>query len=140
MLYNFKSIKAYSKTRKRPRIIFISILLFGVAISLLKGKSMYDIFVGIKYGLLYLFIFLSATFLGWISTENTTNKFLKFLKYTLITTLIVGFLRQGLKFIWPDFFLNIGYGPLNDFKFGVKPPIYYLTGYQGTERRQGIFS
>ncbi|MEI6119187.1 MAG: hypothetical protein WCP92_08565 [bacterium] len=70
---------------------------------------MYDIFVGIKYGLLYLLIFLSSTFIGRLFSEKHTNNFLKFLKYLLITTLIAGFLRQGLKFIWPDIFLHIGY-------------------------------
>lgn len=139
-LYNFKSIKQYLKIRKRSRITFASIILFGVIISLLKGKGMYDIFVGIKYGLLYLFIFLSSTFIWWICTEKHSHKILNFLKYLLITTLIVWFLRQGIKFIWPDIFLHIGYWPLNDFKFWVKPPIYYLTGYQGTPRRQWIFS
>ncbi|MFA7298106.1 MAG: hypothetical protein WC010_00455 [Candidatus Absconditabacterales bacterium] len=137
---NFKALKSYLKIRKRPRITLIILISFGVGISLLKGKGTYDIFIGIKYGLLYLLIFLSSTFIGRLFTEKSTNNFLKFLKYFLITTLITGFLRQGFKFIRPDFFLNIGYGPLNDFKFGVKPPIYYLTGYQGTPRRQGIFS
>lgn len=158
-LANFRTLKIYLKTWKRPRITFIIIILFGVGISLLKGKWMYDIFVGIKYGLLYLFIFLSATFIGHIRNKKDSNyspltkgdaegrgiwygvqKILNFLKYLLITTLIVWFLRQGLKFIRPDFFLHIGYGPLNDFKFWVKPPIYYLTWYQGTSRRQWIFS
>lgn len=137
---NFKILKSYLKTRKRPRITFIIILIFGIGISLLKWKWLYDISVGIKYGLLYLFIFLSATLIGRLFTKEKTNTFLKFLKYLLITTLIAGFLRQGLKFIRPDLFLQIGYGPFNDFKFGVKPPIYYLTWYQGTSRRQGIFS
>jgi len=149
-LANFKTLNAYLKTRKRPRITFIIILLFGVSISLRKGKSIYDIFVGIKYGLLYLFIFLSATLIWYIrktwkqniSTFQHFNisTFTTFLKYLLTATLLVWFLRQGLKFIRPDIFLHIGYGPLNDFKFGVKPPIYYLTGYQWTARRQGIFS
>lgn len=140
LIFNFKVIKSYFKTRKRPRITFFIIILFGVGISLLKGKWVYDIFVGIKYGLLYLFIFLSATFIGRIFTEKNTNKYINFLKYLLITTLIGWFLRQGLKFIRPDIFLHIGYGPFNDFKFWIKPPIYYLTWYQGTPRRQGIFS
>lgn len=139
-IMNFKSLTTYLKTRKRPRITLIILLLFGVGISLLKGKWIYDIFVGIKYGLLYLLIFLSSTFIGRLFSEKNTNNFLKFLKYLLITTLIAGFLRQGLKFIWPDIFLHIGYGPFNDFKFWIKPPIYYLTWYQGTPRRQGIFS
>ena len=29
---------------------------------------------------------------------------------------------------------------LNDYYFGDNPPIYYLTGYEGTLRRQGLFS
>jgi len=140
LILNFKVIKSYFRTRKRSRITFFIIILFGVGISLLKGKWVYDIFVGIKYGLLYLFIFLSATFIGRIFTEKNTNKYINFLKYLLITTLIGWFLRQGLKFIRPDIFLHIGYGPFNDFKFWIKPPIYYLTWYQGTPRRQGIFS
>lgn len=140
ILLNIKVITSYLKIRKRPRITFIILIAFGVWISLLKGKWMYDIFVGIKYGLLYLVIFLSSTFIGRLCSEKNTNNFLKFLKYLLITTLIGWFLRQGLKFIWPDLFLHIGYGPFNDFKFGIKPPIYYLTWYQGTPRRQGIFS
>ncbi|MCX6825316.1 MAG: hypothetical protein NTY80_03750 [candidate division SR1 bacterium] len=149
LISNFKDIKAYLTTWKWPRIAFISIMIFGIGISFMKGKSVYDIFIGIKYGLLYLYIFLSATFIGHIRSSKTPGivthesgigNFLKFLKYLLITTLFVGFLRQGLKFIWPDFFLHIGYGPFNDFVFGNKPPIYYLTGYKGTSRRQGIFS
>ncbi|MEI6673005.1 MAG: hypothetical protein WCL02_06900 [bacterium] len=97
-LYYFKAWKAYFATWKRPRITFISILIFGVTISLVKGKAMYDIFVGIKYGLLYLFIFLSATFIGYIWNKKDSKilnskfyimNYVKFLKYLLITTLIV---------------------------------------------------
>lgn len=139
-LMNFKTIQTYLKTWKRPWITFIILIVFGVWISLSKGKWMYDIFVGIKYGLLYLFIFLSASFIGRLCTENKTDKYIIFLKYLLITTLIGWFFRQGLKFIWPDLFLHIGYWPLNDFKFWIKPPIYYLTWYKWTPRRQGIFS
>lgn len=29
---------------------------------------------------------------------------------------------------------------MDDFAFGVQPPIYYLTGYEGTLRWQGIFA
>ncbi|MEI6773651.1 MAG: hypothetical protein WCL18_02240 [bacterium] len=74
------------------------ILVFGVVISLIKEKSVYDIFVGIKYGLLYLFIFLSATFIGYLWSQKDTKilnakshimDFLTFLNYLLITTLIV---------------------------------------------------
>ena len=148
-IYNSKTLIAYLKTWKRPRITFIGILIFGVGISFIRDKSVYDIFVGIKYGLLYIFIFLSATYIWYlwskkdskgINSEFYIMHFLNFLKYLLIITVIGWFIRQWLKFIRPDIFLHIGYWPLNDFKFGVKPPIYYLTGYQWTSRWQWIFS
>jgi hypothetical protein len=147
---NIKSIKSYLKTWKRPRITLIILIIFGILMSIFKGKEIYDIFVGIKYGLLYLFIFLSATFIGYIWKKKEANSsifqhfnisiFINFLKYLLIITIIGWFIRQWLKFIRPDIFLHIGYWPLNDFKFWVKPPIYYLTGYKWTPRRQWIFS
>ncbi|MDR2541041.1 MAG: hypothetical protein LBD11_04615 [Candidatus Peribacteria bacterium] len=41
----------------------------------------------------------------------------------------------------PDFFSWIGYElHLNDRQFDQKPPLYYLTGWEGTLRRQGLFS
>ncbi|MBQ7074134.1 hypothetical protein IJM86_03600 [bacterium] len=29
---------------------------------------------------------------------------------------------------------------LDNYQYGMKPPIYYLTGYEGTLRWQGLFS
>jgi len=40
----------------------------------------------------------------------------------------------------PDFFYSLGYGGLNDYTQGENPPIYYLTWYEWTLRRQGFFS
>lgn len=127
-----RNIKSYLRIWKWPRITLIVILLFGSIISMYKGKTPYDIFVGIKYGFLYLGILLSATYIGYTIAQKPRGmtfiqKFITFLKYFLLSTVLVGFIRQGLKFIRPDRFLQIGYGPFNDFKFGVKPPIYYLT-------------
>ena len=50
------------------------------------------------------------------------------------------FLWQWAKLIWPDFFMRIWYWQLNDFFFGKNPPIYYLTGFEGTLRWQWLFS
>lgn len=140
-----KHIKEYLSKRKRPRICLIILVVFSVGVSYLKGKNMSDMLIGIKYGFLYLPIFLSATFIGHIFSKIENGKlkienFVKRVKYFLITTLIVGFVRQIAKFIIPDLFLKIWYWPFQDFVFGAKPPIYYLTGYQGTSRRSWIFS
>jgi hypothetical protein len=41
----------------------------------------------------------------------------------------------------PELFAWMGYElKLDDFQFGEKPPLYYLTGYEGTLRRQGLFA
>ncbi|MFA5747726.1 MAG: hypothetical protein WC872_01300, partial [Candidatus Absconditabacterales bacterium] len=143
-LCNIKIIWEYLKKWKRPRIIFGFLLIFSIIISYFKGKGFYDIFVGIKYCFIYVLIFLTASGIGYVISKKNKitliTKYINFLKYILIVTLIVGFVWQILKFIWPDWFWHIGYGPFDNFKFGVKPPIYYLTGYEGTSRWQGIFS
>ncbi|MCX6823094.1 MAG: hypothetical protein NTX91_03835 [candidate division SR1 bacterium] len=149
IIFYTKEFGSYLKKRKRPWICLIVLAAFSVGVSYLKGKGISDMLIGIKYGFLYLPIFLSATFLGHIRNNKEKNlkhttynmqHFLKRVKYFLITTLIVGFIRQITKFIRPNRFMTIGYGPFQDFVFGAKPPIYYLTGFHGTSRRQGIFS
>jgi len=136
--------KAFLKTRKYPLIAFSVLLLFWVWISKLIGKGRSDIFIGIKYGVRYLWILFSAVFVGYNLAHNQKHtlleKFLNYALYTLVIIVTVGFLWQFAKLVFPDFFTWIGYGPLNDFSFGVKPPLYYLTGYEWTLRRQGIFA
>ena len=73
LIANFRRINSYIRTWKRPRITLLIILTFSVGVSLLKGKWVYDIFVGIKYGLLYLFIFLSSTFIGRIWNKKDSD-------------------------------------------------------------------
>ncbi|MDR2190321.1 MAG: hypothetical protein LBP53_03920 [Candidatus Peribacteria bacterium] len=59
----------------------------------------------------------------------------------MLLTVIIGFVWQGLKLWKPDFFASLGYElKLDDFQFGSKPPLYYLTGYEGILRRQGLFA
>ncbi|MFZ2912546.1 MAG: hypothetical protein WAZ75_05710, partial [Candidatus Absconditicoccaceae bacterium] len=136
-----KDWKNYFNRRKYPWIAFIIMIIWGVIISLLAEKSISDMLIGIKYGFFYIFIFLSSSFLGFVG-KDTLNKIknLSNIGYFLIGIVVLGFARQGAKLIWPDFFMQIGYGPLNDFFFGKNPPIYYLTGYEGTLRWQGLFS
>ena len=144
IIFYTKELKEYFQKRKRPWICLIILIVFSVGVSYVKGKNISDMLIGIKYGFLYLPIFLSATFIGHIislrSSTFNIQRFVKRIKYFLITTLIVWFVRQIAKFITPDLFFKIWYGPFQDFVFGAKPPIYYLTGFHGTARRSGIFS
>lgn len=136
--------RQFLKTRKYSLIFLWALLIFGIVISKWMDKSRYDILVGIKYGLRYLIILITAIYIGFsLAYEKNKERFMKFLHfflYTLIIIMLFGFLRQWAKLIIPEFFHQIGYGPLKDFVFGDKPPIYYLTWYQWTLRWQGIFA
>lgn len=136
-----KDWKNYFNRRKYPWIAFIIMIIWWVIISLLAEKSISDMLIWIKYWFFYIFIFLSSSFL-WFVWKDTLNKIknLSNIWYFLIWIVVLWFARQWAKLIWPDFFMQIWYGPLNDFFFGKNPPIYYLTGYEWTLRWQGLFS
>jgi len=141
----YKDWAAYFKKRKYPWIAFFVILIWWIIISIFAHKSMSDMLIWIKYGFFYIFIFLSASFIGFVkkeirNLESGIGKSLKIVWYRLMGIVIAGFVWQWAKLIWPDFFMQIWYGPLNDFFFGKKPPIYYLTWYEWTLRWQGLFS
>lgn len=148
---DIKSFGSYWKKWKNLRYLFFTLLATSLFFSYIQDKALYDMFVGFKYGFYYLFIFLSATFLGhglvqqWTKKEvskqdDKIKKFITFFAWTLVGVVIFWFLWQWAKLIFPNFFFEIGYGPLNDFQFWTNPPLYYLTGFEGTLRWQGIFA
>lgn len=145
MIVHRKDIAGYLKQWKYPWIAFWVLLIFGIGISLWQGKSWGDMIIGIKYGFWFLGIFLTASFVGHVlakakESEQKMSRFWTRIMYVLLGVVVIGFVRQGAKLIFPDRFMSIGYGPLNDFFYGIKPPLYYLTGLGGTLRRQGIFA
>lgn len=146
-LSNIKHRKWYFSHRWKLRIGLIILLLFSGSLSFFVfDKSLNELLIGIKYGLRYFIILFLAWGLGYFLKKNqkpdskAENKWLWRLKYWLLTIIILGRIRQFLKILFPDRFQSIGYGQLDDYHFGVNPPIYYLTGFEWTLRRQGLFS
>jgi len=136
-----KDWKNYFKKWKYPWIAFVIMIAWWLIISLEMGKSISDMLIWIKYWFFYIFIFLSASFVWFVGKGKFEKiKSIRSIWYALIWIIIAGFIWQWAKLIWPDFFMHIWYGPLNDFFFGKNPPIYYLTGYEWTLRWQGLFS
>ena len=133
--------KNYFTKWKYPWIAFVVMIIWWLIISFWIGKSISDMLIWIKYWFFYIFIFLSASFL-WFVWKDKLEKInsLRSIWYWLIWIVVAWFVRQIAKLIWPNFFMHIWYGPLNDFFFGKNPPIYYLTWYEWTLRWQGIFS
>lgn len=152
--YFFTAISSFSSYRKQwkyLRYLFFSLLGVSVFFSYIQDKTIYDMFVGFKYWFHYIFLFLSATFLGHVFSKPGTKKyvaerdekikkFINFFVRTLVSVVTIWYIWQWAKLIFPEFFFWLWYGPLNDFFFGANPPIYYLTGFEGTLRWQWIFS
>jgi len=156
-LLHFKDTKKYFQKRKSVWIILLVLLIYAITISLFHDKTRYNILVGLKYNFHFLWVFLSASLIGFLffykhsskkysqtKQENTLQKnfpkIIFYSQYALVSIILLGFLAQILKFTNPGRFTKIGFGPIGDFVFGQNPPIYYRTGPGGIPRRQGIFS
>lgn len=136
-----KDWKNYFGKWKYPWIAFIIMIIWWIVISLWADKSISDMLIWIKYWFFYIFIFLSASFLWFVGKGKLEKiKSLKNIWYYMVWIVVLWFVRQIAKLIWPDFFMQIWYGPLNDFFFGKNPPIYYLTWFEWTLRWQGLFA
>lgn len=143
LILHFKQLKEYFKTRKWTWISFLGLSLFSVLISyFFLEKNVSDIIIGFKYCFQWMVIFLSFTMIGFFYREKFSSQgFLHRLKIFLIFIVIFWFFWQILKLVSPDFFSWIGYElNLDNYKPEMKPPLYYLTGYEGTLRWQGLFS
>lgn len=138
----YKKIIPYLKKYFLWWMLFSVLTLFSLGMSYYLGKNISSLLIGFKYTFYYLFIFLSATFLGYTIFKDSKHfsKYVKIGIILLFSIVVFWYLFQGAKMLFSDFFFHIGYGPLDDFVYAIKPPIYYLTGYKGVTRRQGIFS
>lgn len=141
LIFWYKNFKPYWKHWKKTWIAFIVLIIFSVVLSRLKDVSWSNMFIGIKYGFWWIFILISASFLGYVISEKwQKSKLIQKLPRVLVWIVILWFLWQWAKLLCPDFFYSMWYGWLNDYTQWENPPIYYLTGYQGTLRRQWLFS
>lgn len=143
LILNRKQIGEYLKRRKWCRIVFIILSIFSVGISfLLCEKTLSDCVVGFKYCFQRMAIFLSFTMIGFFYKEKLKSQtFLSWLKIFIVFVVLFWFFWQIGKLIRPNLFELMGYTlNLDNYQYGMKPPIYYLTGYEGTLRWQGLFS
>jgi len=137
----FKKFKPYWKHRKKTWIAFIILIVVSVLFSLLKDATWSNMFIGIKYWFRWMFILISASFFGYVVSEKwQKSKLIQILPRVLVWIVWLWFLWQWAKLLRPDFFYSLGYGGLNDYTQGENPPIYYLTWFEWTLRRQWFFS
>ena len=137
----YKKFKPYWKQRKKPCIAFIILIIFSVLLSRFKDVSRSNMFIGIKYWFWWMFILMSAGFFGYVISEKwQKSKLIQTLPRVLVWIVILWFLWQWAKILWPDFFYSMGYWRLNDYVQWENPPIYYLTWYEWTLRWQWFFS
>lgn len=140
VIFNSDKIKDYLKRWKKVWIAFVVLIWFSLLVSFLQKTTMSNMMIGLKYGMRYLLIFLTASFVWFAWIKKFSEKDISWIQYLLMFILFFGFLWQLLKIFMPDFFMWIWYGKLDDFHYGSNPPIYYLTGYEGTMRWQWMFA
>jgi len=138
--WKYKQIIPFVRHWKYSLLISTVTIITAIALSLRQWTELYNIFIGIKYGYMFLWILLSALFVWRTLTKQQEEKLTIIIPKIVLTTIIVGLLRQMAKYIWPDFFFNIGYGQIGDFIFGQEPPVYYRTGPWWEPRLQGLFA
>ena len=146
-LLHIKFWKTYFSQRIKMRIWVIFLIWFTSLFSwFIFDKNITDILIGIKYGFRYFIILLWSIGIGFfLEKENNRSEkrvinWLNLVKWGLVFTVVIGRIWQFLKLLKPEWFYHIGYWGLDDFHFGVNPPIYYLTGFKWSLRRQGLFS
>ena len=142
-LYNIKYWKDYFKSYWKIIVAFLFLLFFWFLTSyFLFEKSFSDILIWVKYGVWWMIIILSATAVWFFMQKRKVNlhKAYPYVKWGLVSILVLWWIWQGLKLIVPDFFYSIGYWKLDDFHYWENPPIYYLTWYEWDLRWQWLFS
>ena len=138
--YHYKQLLPFCKKRSYVMIGIATTFLLGIIVSKTQWTSRYNILVGIKYGFMFLWIMLSALFIGHTISKKIIDTIQKRLPKILLWIMVVWLLRQWAKYIRPDFFMHIWYGPIWNFIFGQEPPIYYRTWPWWRPRLQGLFA
>ena len=139
-IWNEDWIKWYRKKRKKVWIWLWILIAFSLWISYLMWISLNNMMIWIKYWFYFLVIFLTSTFVWYTWIKKFNMKDFSWIQYLLMWILGIWFIRQILKIIKPDLFMNMWYGELDDFNYWSNPPIYYLTSYEGTMRWQWLFA
>ncbi len=143
-LFHRKEVIGYLRERWYIWLTFLGLLVISILTSIMLNVDTRHMAVGIKYTMYYILPFLTAIYLGVVWRKRYDSrafaKWIHLMWKVVVWILIVWWLWQIAKNIWPDFFMWFGYGGLGDYVFGARPPLYYLTWPRGIERRSGIFS
>jgi len=133
-------IKWYWEKWKKVWLWFWILIIFSLWTSFLLWTSLSNMMIWIKYWFYFLVIFLTSTFVWYVWIKKLNLKDFSWIQYSLMCILLVWFIRQILKIVKPDLFMDLWYWKLDDFYYWNRPPIYYLTWYEGTMRWQWIFA
>ena len=139
-IWDSEWIKWYWKKWKKVRILLGILILFSIWVSYLQWISLNNMMIWIKYWFYFLIIFLTASFVWYVWIKKIWLKEFSRIQYLMMAIVWLGFIWQILKIYKSDIFMDMWYGKLDDFSYGTNPPIYYLTSYEGTMRRQWLFA
>ena len=128
-LKNFSITKNYIKKTANFLILLVAFLIIWFFVSHANQKGLGNMVVGIKYSIMFMFIFYSAGLVGYIiSAQNKKiNRFFSLFTGLVIWVLSLWFLVSSARIMFPDAFQKIWFWPVWDYKADQKPPVYYRT-------------
>jgi hypothetical protein len=140
IIYHYKAIIPFIKRWGAAILRAAATIITSILISYQQGSGLYDIVIGIKYGFMFLWIALSSIFIGYNIEQKQITHREKILPKIITIIILLWLCRQMAKYIRPDIFFQIWYGPIGDFIFWQEPPIYYRTWPWGDPRLQWLFA
>lgn len=139
---------------RKIRPIFLGIAGFvgrGVFHTLSLEGVFQQIFVGIKYDIRFFVLGFLAIIWGYravlayghtdhIQITHFLHKVRTYAWRWILAIVIGGFLRQLSKLLRTDLFLQFGYGPIGDYAYAMRPPLWYRTWPGGEMRWSWLFA
>ena len=138
-----KKLRHFFEDRGYEVVMLIILSVWAIWFSRYQDIWRTEMLIGYKYDIYYLVIALSAVFV-WYTALKHKQKYIDTLGekfYRGVALFVIGgFVYQGIKALFPDFFLSIWYGPIGDYVLDAKPPLRYRTGPGWAARLQGLFA
>lgn len=143
-LYHRGTINRYLAQWWTVWLRFFVLLISSIFTSIALWVDVVHVMVWIKYSLYYIIPFLTSLFIWTVRAshynESHIKKRIQKIWILFIGILIIGWVWQILKNIFPDIMYTFWYGDLGDYIYGKNPPLYYLTWPHGIQRWSWIFS
>lgn len=128
IIKNIRLLKNYFIANKYIYLTFFLILIGNLVVSRFNWINFLGMVVWFKYAYFHLYIFLSASLLGFLVSKVYVDDVFKKFFSLFFVFILVWLLFDICKFFTPDLFINfLWFWPVWDYVLWNNPPVYYRT-------------